>query len=156
MDKLIEQYKTLARRSKAMEKVTELNESLDDRKRISRGGIYSWQPFRWQRETSDDAKTVTTLKQGEQTRRSRHGPKSQGLSLAGHVDGSSFASGNWEKTCASCILDRNPRDHNWYGNFGAGTARRSGLSTLRGASHMHGLDSKRLARHATQLYDYVG
>ena len=97
MDKLIEQYKTLARRSKAMEKVTELNESLDDRKRISRGGIYSWQPFRWQRETSDDAKTVTTLKQGEQTRRSRDGPKSQGLSLAGHVDGSSFASGNWKR-----------------------------------------------------------
>ena len=48
-------------------------------------------------ETSDDAKTVTTLKQGEQTRRSRDGPKSQGLSLAGHVDGSSFASGNWKR-----------------------------------------------------------
>ena len=59
MDKLIERYKSLARRTKAMEKLTELNESLDDRKRISRGGIYSWQPFRWQRETSHNIQTVT-------------------------------------------------------------------------------------------------
>ena len=55
MDELIERYKSLARRSKALEKVTELNESLDDRRRISHGGIYSWQPFRWQRETSNNA-----------------------------------------------------------------------------------------------------
>ena len=49
MDELIERYKSLARRSKALEKVTEVNESLDDWRRISLGGIYSWQPFRWQR-----------------------------------------------------------------------------------------------------------
>ena len=54
MDELIERYKSLARRSKALEKVTEINESLDDRRRISHGGIYSWQPFRWQRKTSND------------------------------------------------------------------------------------------------------
>ena len=69
---LIERYKCLARRSKAMEKVTELNESLDDRRRISHGGIYSWQPFRWQRETSDNAQ-------------------------AGHIDGIPLASGDWKR-----------------------------------------------------------
>ena len=52
---IIETFKSLTRRSKALEKVTELNGSLDDRRRVSHGGIYSWQPFRWQRETSNNA-----------------------------------------------------------------------------------------------------
>ena len=55
MDELIERFKSLTRRSKALERVTELNESLDDRRRISHGGIYSWQPFRCQWETSNNA-----------------------------------------------------------------------------------------------------
>lgn len=104
IDELIERYKSLASRSEAIEKVIELNESLDDRRRISHGGIYSWQPFRWQREISDNAQTVTALDQGEQTQRSRDGPESQGLILAGHVDGSSFASGNWKRHALPAYL----------------------------------------------------
>ncbi|KAK0508450.1 hypothetical protein JMJ35_008726 [Cladonia borealis] len=97
MNELIERYKSLARRSKALEKVTELNESLDNQRRISHGGIYSWQPFRWQRETSDNAQTVTALHQGEQTQRSRDRTESPGLSLGGHIDGIPFASGDWKR-----------------------------------------------------------
>ena len=55
MNEFIERFKFLTRRSKGLERVTELNMSLDDRRRITYGGIYSWQPFRWQRETSSDA-----------------------------------------------------------------------------------------------------
>ena len=59
MDDLIDQYKSMSRRSKALERVTELYESLDDQRRTSHGGIYSWQPFRWQWKTTDNAQTVT-------------------------------------------------------------------------------------------------
>ena len=104
MDELIEGYKSLTRRSKAIEKVTELNESLDDRRRISHGGIYSWQPFRWQWETSDHAQIVTALDQGEQTQRSGDGSESHGSLLAGHVDGGSFASGNWKRHALPAYL----------------------------------------------------
>ena len=104
LDELIERYKSITPRSKAMEKIIRLNESLDDQRRISHGGIYSWQPFRWQQETSDNAQTVTALKQGEQTQRSRDGPESQGLILAGHIDGNSFASGNWKKYALPAYL----------------------------------------------------
>ena len=103
MDNLIEQ--SLTRRSNALERVTELNESLDDRRRTSHGGIYSWQPFRWQWETTDDAQTVTALDQREQTQRSRDGPQSQGSLLAGHLDGSSSGSGSWKRhTLPACSI----------------------------------------------------
>ena len=101
---LIERYKSLPRRSKALEKVTELNESLDDRRRISHGGIYSWQPFRWQWESSDNAQPVTALDQGEQTQRSRDRSESQGLLLPGHIDGSSSASGDWKRYALPAYL----------------------------------------------------
>ena len=105
MDNLIEQYKSLTRRKKALERVTELNESLDDPRRISHGGIYSWQPFRWQWETSDNAQTVTALDQKEQTQRSRDGPQSRGLSLVGHFDGISSGSGSWKRhTLPACSI----------------------------------------------------
>lgn len=97
LDGLVERYQSLTRRSKAMEKVVELNESLNDRRRITHGGIYSWQPFRWQQETQDNANVVTKLNNGERTQRSRNGPESEDLLVAGHVDGGSFASGNWKR-----------------------------------------------------------
>ncbi len=104
MEGLTELYKSFSHRSKAMEKITELNESLDDRRRISHGGIYSWQPYRWQRETSDKAQTATPLKHGEQTQRSRDGFESQGSLLAGHFDGSLFASGDWRRHALPAYL----------------------------------------------------
>ena len=84
MDKLLERYKSLTRRSKALERIAELTESLDDRKRAFHGGIYSWQPFRWQWKTTNNARTVTGLDQGDQTQRSRDGPQRRGLLLADH------------------------------------------------------------------------
>ena len=105
MDNLIEQCKFLTRRSKALERVTELNDSLDDRRRTSHGGIYSWQPFRWQWETTDNAQTVTALDQREQTQRSRDGPQSQGLLPADYFDGISSGSRSWKRhTLPACSI----------------------------------------------------
>ena len=94
MEELTALFESLDHRSKALKKVTELNESLDGRRRLSHGGIYSWQPYRCQWETSENARTATPLKQGEQTQRSRDRSESQGLCIAGHVNGSLFASEN--------------------------------------------------------------
>ena len=105
MDDLIERYKSLSRRSKALERVAELNESLDDWRRTSHGGIYSWQPFRWQWGTADNAQTLTSLDQKEQTQRPRNGSQSRGSLLAGHFDGSSSGSGSWKRhTLPACLI----------------------------------------------------
>lgn len=105
MDKLLKQYKSLTRRSKALERIAKLTGSLDDWKRTSHGGIYSWQPFRWQWETTDNAQTLTALDHGEQTQRSRDRPQSRGLLLADHFDSSSSGSGSWKRhTLPACSI----------------------------------------------------
>ena len=105
MDNLIEQYKSLADRSKALKKVTKLNESLDNQRRTSHGGIYSWQPFRWQWGIADNAQTVNALDQKEQTQRSRDESQSRGSLLAGHIDGNSSGRGSWKRhTLPACSI----------------------------------------------------